>query len=512
MSSQRALPHSVGGCPERMAAGDSYDALILGGGTAGCVLAARLSEDPERSVCLVEAGPDYGPFDGGGWPGELVDPRGVATSHDWEAGAELSLARAKVLGGCSVHNAALVAWGHPDDYDEWVPAGLGFRAMEAWLRRAEAEIASRPLERAEMGPWARAVIAGAEAAGVPALDDFNEPRDGVAALPVNVHRSARWSTPFAYLDGARARENLTVLDRSLVDRILVDSRRAVGAVAVRDGRPTELVGALVIVSAGVFGSPLILLRSGIGPAGHLDELDIEATVELPGVGANLQDHFGAVVMFRPTDELVGELDAQAASGCMIASGSIVKGRSSCCPPGTWDLHLISWSAKDTEGVTGKDWRVQLTPYVMKPRSIGAVRLRDTNPESHPDVELGYLSDRDGRDLLVLSDGIDLTRRIAATEPIARLIEGEVVPGADVSETEAFMRENVRGYFHPVGTCAIGAAPEAGAVVDRDCRVLGLDNVYVCDASIMPTIPRANTHLTTIAIAERTAARLMEESE
>jgi choline dehydrogenase len=489
------------------ATGGSHDVLVLGGGTAGCVLAARLSEDPACSVCLVEAGPDYGRFEGGRWPAEMIDPRNPSDTHDWEPGGELSLARARVIGGCSAHNAALVAWGHPSDYDGWDAPGWSFEALEPYLRRAESAIGARPIDDSELGPWARAVVDGAEASGIPVLDDFNDPSDGVGLVPLNVQRSARWSTAFAYLDPARERKNLTVLDQVLVDHVVVDGASATGAVVIRKGRRIELAAKVVIVSAGAFGSPSILMRSGIGPGDHLREVGVELTAELPGVGGNLQDHFGVVTVFRPTDQLVRELAVQDAGGRMIASGSIVKARSSGCPQGTWDLHLVSWSALDAQGITGKAWRAQLSAYSMRPLSKGGVRLCDVNPESHPEVELGYISDPEGRDLSILIDGVGLARRIAASEPISRLIEGEAVPGPDAPDIESFIRGNVRGYFHPVGTCAIGSTPEAGAVVDGACRVHGLEDLYVCDASVIPTIPRANTNLTTIAIAERIAGEL-----
>jgi choline dehydrogenase len=483
-----------------------HDVLILGGGTAGCVLAARLSEDPGCSVALVEAGPDYGPFEAGRWPADLVDPRTPSDTHDWEPGGELSLARAKVIGGCSAHNAALVARGHPSDYDEWDVPGWSFDALEPHLRRAESAIGMRPIEDSELGPWARSFVSGADATGIPVLDDFNDPGYGVGLVQVNVQRSARWSTAFAYLDAARPRENLTVIDRALVDRVMVDDARARGAVVLREGQRMELEAKRVIVSAGAFGSPSILLRSGIGPSRDLQEVGVEPAAELPGVGGNLQDHFGAVLVFTPTDQLVTQLTAQNAGGRMMASGSIVKARSAACRAGTWDLHLISWSALDTQGVTGKDWRVQLSVYAMKPLSAGRVRLRNADPRSHPDVDLGYLSDPESRDLSTLLDGVRLARRIAASEPISRLVEGEAVPGSD-GDIEAFITGSVRGYFHPVGTCAIGTAPDRGAVVDGACRVHGLESLYVCDASVIPRIPRANTNLTTIAIAERIADEL-----
>ena len=488
------------------AAAEPFDVVILGGGTAGCVLAARLSEEEGRRVCLVEAGPDYGAFDAGAWPEEMLDPTTPPSTHDWESGAELSLARARVIGGCSSHNACFVVHAHPSDYDAWGVPGWDQAGLDPHLRAAERAIHARPPAPGEVGPWSRAVVEAAGASGIEVLDDFNRPVPGAGVLPLNVERGARWNTAFAYLDGARNRENLTVLDRAVVDRVLIEDGQAVGAAIQRDGTGAELTGGTVIVAAGAYGSPLILLRSGIGPAEHLGDRGVGVVADVPGVGANLQDHFGVIVMFRATDALQEELARESRDGPMTASGSIVKAATSGCPDGEWDLHLVSWAALDTQEITGKDWRVQLSPYLMNPASRGSVRLRDGDPASHPDVNLGYASDPAGADRAAIVEGIAITRRIVAAGPLAELIEAEVLPGPDVHDLHAFAEENVRGYFHPVGTCAMGTDP-ATAVVDAECRVRGVAGLSVCDASVMPVIPRANTNLITIAIAERIAAQM-----
>jgi choline dehydrogenase len=495
-----------------MADAPRYDVVILGGGTAGCVLAARLSEEGRRAVCLVEAGPDYGPFKGGSWPADLVDPRAPSDSHDWYPGAERSLSRARVIGGCSAHNAAFVVWGDRRDYDDWAAPGWGFDSIEPYLRQAEQTISTRPLRDEELGPWARAVREAAPEAGIPALEDLNDlsTPEGAAYVPVNIDGFARWNTAFAYLDGARARENLTVIGDALVDRILLDGQRAHGAVVLVDGHPVELGASLVIVSTGAFGSPGVLMRSGIGPGDRLAELGIAVALDLPGVGANLQDHCGINIVFRPSPKLERELDRQDAGGRMVGSGTIVRAASRACAEGIWDIHLVSWAARDTEGITGGEWRVQLSPYVMKPASTGAVRLRSPDPQDPLEIDLGFLSDPEATDLAAVVDGAAIVRRFAATEVLGRLLAAEARPGPEHvtrDQLASYVRDNVRGYFHGVGTCRIGAEGDPSAVVDATGAVYGLEQLHVCDASIIPTIPRANTNLTTIAVAERIAQLL-----
>jgi choline dehydrogenase len=495
-----------------MTARPHYDVLIVGGGTAGCVLAARLSEDRQRTVCLVEAGPDYGSFDSGGWPGDLLDPRAPSSSHDWDPSAAMSLSRARVIGGCSAHNAAFVVWGDRRDYDEWPDPGWDFDSVEPYLRRAEQTIKTRPLSNDELGSWARAVREAAPEVGIPILADLNDVSrpQGTAFAPVSAQGFARWNTAFAYLDVARARENLTVIGDALVDRVLLDGPRAWAAVALVGDDPVELRADLVIVSAGVFGSPAVLMRSGIGPGDHLAELGITTALDLPGVGASLRDHCGISVVFRPSSELERALGRQHAERRMVGSGTIVRAASRACPHGTWNLHLVSWAAPDTEAVTGGEWRVQLSPYVVKPASTGRVRLQSPDPRDPLDIELGFLSDPEEADLAAVVDGVELVRRFAETETLGRVLVAEARPGAEVATRDrlgTYVRENVRGYFHPVGTCKMAPREDPGAVVGTTGAVHGLERLHVCDASILPTIPRANTNLTTIAVADRIAELL-----
>jgi choline dehydrogenase len=230
-----------------MASVDRYDVLVLGGGAAGCALAARLSEDGDRTVCLVEAGPDYGHRADGRWPADILDPRWLALeSHLWEADDpdDRSQSRARILGGCSAHNACVLLEGAPSDY-EWGES-WSYAALKPFLDRAYETLQGHVLADEELTPWHRAFR---EAGGEDSI-----------VHPVNILDGVRWHTGFAYIDPARARENLTILGETLVDRVLLDGGRATGAVA--GGR--ELSADVVVVAGGAYGSPAILLRSGIG--------------------------------------------------------------------------------------------------------------------------------------------------------------------------------------------------------------------------------------------------------
>ncbi|HKD32274.1 MAG TPA: GMC family oxidoreductase [Gaiellaceae bacterium] len=429
-----------------------YDVLILGGGAAGCVLAGRLSENPDRSVCLVEAGPDYGHYGEGRWPDDIVDARWLALdSHRWERDDEddRSQIRARVLGGCSAHNACVVLRGPPEDYDEWG----SYDQFEPYLRLAEETLRTRPTAWEELSPWHRAF---AEAGGEDAI---------LHAL--NAVGDVRWNAAFAYVDPARLRGNLTIFADTLVDRVLLDDGRAVGAVA--GGR--ELSADVVVVSSGAYGSPGILLRSGIGPEGEV--------VELP-VGEALVDHVGTGAAWTPTEQLVHETaDYEARHGLWM--GQVTISRESGL--------LFMFPAIDPgPEITG-------AVFAMKPHSRGSVRLNGPDPETPLAIDHGFL--RDERDVEVLVTGFEQLRELASAEPVAQYAAAESRPGREV-DAEEHVRATARGFFHPVATCAIGR------VVDERCRVLGVENLYVVDASAVPTIPRANTHLTTVALAERAA--------
>lgn len=470
-----------------------YDVLVVGGGTAGCVVAARLSESAERRVCLVEAGPDYGPRAAGRWPADLLDPRAFTFTHDWGSGGEdgRSLG-ARVLGGCSVHNACMAVVGAPADYDGW-GGDWAYDRFAPYLARARDALRVAPANTDDPAPFHRGFLAAADELGLRRLDDPDSPDQpvGVFPLPANVVDGVRWSSAFAYLDDARGRPGLTVLAETTVDRIELEGTRAVGVVTVGGA---ELRGDTIVLTAGAYLTPAILLRSGIGPADELARHDIPVAAALP-VGEELLDHHGTGIRWEPTPALSRLTEEHVArTGPLFRPHVIVKAASRACPAGTWDLHLVSWTSPTEDGA---GYEASVGVFHMQPRSAGRVRLRSRDPRDLPLVERGFL--RDARDLPTIVEGLELARALAGQPALADLLGDEREPGGE--ELGAYATRTARCYFHPAGTCGIGR------VVDPLGRVLGIDGLVVADASVMPTIPRANTNLTTVAIAERLAETL-----
>jgi choline dehydrogenase len=496
---------------------EGYDVVVVGGGSAGCVLAARLSEDPDRSVCLIEAGPDYGPYAEGRWPEDLLNAHQMgAVSHDWGIEGGWPSWRAKVLGGCSAHNGCNVVWGPPADYDDWAQAGnpgWSHGALDPYRRRAEHAIRTRPSRVEDLEPFNRAGLDAATELGLPLLEDFDDPRatGGAAPIKVNAVGAVRWNAAFAYLDPARGRPNLSIMADTLVDRLHLEGSRVAGVLVRVDGRVVEVAADRVVVAAGAYGSPAVLLRSDLGPAEDLAAASVEVRAELPGVGRNLVDHPALVVWWRPGAGLLEATAAHYAADPGRAE-AVIRAQSQRCTVDRWDLHIyLSIEESDLDEppfVSGE--RFPVTNVVaLKPESRGRVRISSADPEAVPVVDHGFLTDRDGHDLSVLVDGVRLARRLAGTKAVSELCDGELAPGPDLDDgqLQAYARRWVGGIWHPVGTCRMGPETDPDTVVDSNGCVHGFTNLFVADASVMPTIPRANTHLPVLAVAERIAEGL-----
>lgn len=493
---------------------NTAEVLIVGGGTSGAALAGILARDPHRSVTLLEAGPDYGPLDGGQWPADLLDAGHIPESHGWGYADRAYPAhthptvfgRACVIGGCSSHNGCVALLGHRHDYDGWAAMGnpgWDWESVAPAFRRAMVAMRVRVPADDELTPFHAAFVRGAVATGLPPSRDLNDPDEdmGVSASPVNIVDGVRWNSAFAYLDPVRAQGNLTVVPNALTDRVLVRGNRTVGVEAIIGGVRQRFVADTIVLAAGAYGTPAILLRSGIGPVGELGQSGIAAVHHLPGVGRGLTDHPAVELDYRPALRLHDATSAFAANDWCPDEQALAKARSSVCAE-AFDLHLYSM----TTYLPGSDaYAFTVIVNCMDPHGAGRVRLTTSDPTAAPRIDHGYLSDSEGHDGAVLREGIVMAREVMAAVPWAwaeeRLPGGAAVTRAVLDE---YVRNTVGIYYHPACSCRMGPETDTGAVVNPRGAVHGLDNLFLCDASIFPALPRANTNLPATMLAEHLA--------
>lgn len=499
------------------------DTVVVGGGSAGAVIAGLLAEQSDESILLLEAGPDYGPADSGRWPGVFLDARlGYDNAWGYESGdaypgRAVAFERAQVIGGCSAHNGCAAIWGSRLDYDNWVRLGNPGWDTDDLLplfQEADRRLNVAIYPPAEVTPFQQACLDAAHAVGIPEAADLNDFDDdvGIAPSPANIRDGVRWNTAFGFLDPVRERPNLMIRGNVLVDRLIVTEGRVTGVVAIGTDGPVTIATGRVVLSAGTYGSPAILLRSGIGDPAQLNAIGIAPVLPLPGVGANLHDHSQVNVVYSGTPELRNRMVAHEADHWTPSEQVIAKLRSAHYPkdePG-FDLHIWPVGGRDTQD--RDTWVWMLPVSCMTPVSRGTLQLQSADPAAAPLIDHGYITDPAAADRAILVDGVRLAREMAGQSPLRELVGVETAPGPAVqspAELERWAADNVVHYYHPVGTCAMGPASDPAAVVDARGLIHGLSNAYVADCSIMPVIPRANTNLPAVVVGMRVAHWLLE---
>jgi choline dehydrogenase len=518
-----------------------YDVVVAGGGSAGCIVASRVSENAAVSVCLVEAGPRDRHF----WIhiplgfGKLVPDPKVNWGYKTEPEPELNnrqviWPRGKVLGGSGSINGLVFLRGAPSDYDEWERLGArgwGYRDVLPWFKKSEHNVRGADAWRGQNGPMtvcdikspsqpARAFVDACTRLQYPRNADFNGERiDGVGFVQLNIRNGWRCSTAVGYLKPNLGRRNLELMTGSRVRRILLDGRRAVGIEVERDGKVLR-IGARreVVVCGGAIASPQLLLASGIGPAAELQSSGVAVAHDLPGVGKDLQDHFLVRMAFRTDAKgTLNEIVRSPLQSVKMAAEWLFKGTGQLAV-GAVEATMFARS-RPSEPIpdiqfqcvnfSTDNYQTGLHPWpgfmynfcVCRPSSRGEIRLRDPEGRLPPRIHANYLTHAEDKRILVA--GFRIARQIRDTDPIRALIVEEMKPGPACETDEQFLdyaRNNGSTVYHPCGTNRMGVDPRA--VVDPELKVHGLGGLRVVDASVMPMVPSSNIHPATIMVAEK----------
>ncbi len=533
---------------------DIYDFIVTGAGSAGCAVAGRLSENGKYRVLLLEAGPkDWYPWIHVplGYHKTFNNPN-VNWMFDSEPEPELNnrvmyQPRGKVLGGTSSINGMVYMRGNAADYDEWRQRGCDgwdYESVLPYFRKAEDNQRGEDRFHGTGGPlvvqdhrWqpplAKAMHDAAVEAGIPANPDFNGAnQEGVGLYQTTINNARRWSSARAYLKDAKRRKNLTVATSAHATRLIIENGRASGVeYRTPDGMRTARARREVVVSGGVYGSPQLLMLSGLGPAEHLKKVGIEVLRDMPGVGSNLHDHFNTYVAYKCSqpvtmNDLVNSLPRRIWAGMQYALGRTGPLASMGLYVGAFvrsdrrferpdlQINMFAWAIKtrDRNGVVAQPFSAfGLSPVHLRPDGRGTVRLKSPDPTAAPEIRFNFL--KTASDWTAMLEGMRICREIARQPALKPFLVEEIMPGPHVSEEKDlrdYLRQTGVSNLHPVGTCRMGRAPDD--VVDPQLKVYGIEGLRVADASIMPSIVAGNTNAPSIMIGEKCAAMALAAAD